>query len=93
MAENELNEEYLGDGLYASFDGWHFMLRAPRTAQQQQRSPRPMEDHVVYLEIGRGGTFVAFQDYATRMLRWVQEEQTKAEKAEARKRDAAEGFE
>ena len=23
-------EEYLGDGLYASFDGWHIRLRAPR---------------------------------------------------------------
>ena len=24
------NEVYLGDGLYASFDGWQIMLRAPR---------------------------------------------------------------
>lgn len=24
------NEEYLGDGLYASFDGFTFWLRAPR---------------------------------------------------------------
>lgn len=23
-------EEYLGDGLYASFDGWNVILRAPR---------------------------------------------------------------
>lgn len=23
-------EEYLGDGLYASFDGYHIWLRAPR---------------------------------------------------------------
>lgn len=23
-------ERYLGDGLYASFDGWQIMLRAPR---------------------------------------------------------------
>lgn len=23
-------ETYLGDGLYASFDGWHIWLRAPR---------------------------------------------------------------
>jgi hypothetical protein len=23
-------EEYLGDGLYASFDGWQLILRAPR---------------------------------------------------------------
>ena len=24
------DETYLGDGLYASFDGWQFRLRAPR---------------------------------------------------------------
>lgn len=23
-------ERYLGDGLYASFDGYHFILRAPK---------------------------------------------------------------
>lgn len=33
-------EEYLGDGLYVSFDGWQFCLRAPRENG----------DHVVYLE-------------------------------------------
>jgi hypothetical protein len=33
-------EEYLGDGLYASFDGFGFKLRAPRGAG----------DHWVYLE-------------------------------------------
>ena len=26
----ENKEEYLGDGLYASFDGYQFILRAPR---------------------------------------------------------------
>lgn len=25
-----MNETYLGDGLYASFDGWMIQLRAPR---------------------------------------------------------------
>ena len=25
-----MNETYLGDGLYASFDGWMITLRAPR---------------------------------------------------------------
>jgi len=25
-----VREVYLGDGLYASFDGWQIMLRAPR---------------------------------------------------------------
>lgn len=33
-------ETYLGDGLYASFDGWQIQLRAPRMDG----------DHVVYLE-------------------------------------------
>jgi hypothetical protein len=33
-------ETYLGDGLYASFDGWQVRLRAPREEG----------DHVVYLE-------------------------------------------
>lgn len=33
-------ETYLGDGLYASFDGWQFCLRAPRENG----------DHVVYLD-------------------------------------------
>jgi hypothetical protein len=33
-------EEYLGDGLYASFDGWQVILRAPREGG----------DHVVALE-------------------------------------------
>jgi hypothetical protein len=26
-----VNEEYIGDGLYVSFDGWSIWLRAPRT--------------------------------------------------------------
>jgi hypothetical protein len=35
------NEEtYIGDGLYASFDGWRIMLRAPRESG----------DHFVALE-------------------------------------------
>jgi hypothetical protein len=33
-------ETYLGDGLYASFDGWQVILRAPREGA----------DHVVALE-------------------------------------------
>lgn len=35
-------EEYLGDGLYASFDGWQVKLRAPRENG----------DHEVFLEPG-----------------------------------------
>ena len=37
---DEQEETYLGDGLYASFDGWQIKLRAPRESY----------DHVVYLE-------------------------------------------
>jgi len=33
-------EEYLGDGLYVSFDGFQFKLRAPRENG----------DHVIYLD-------------------------------------------
>jgi hypothetical protein len=35
-------ETYLGDGLFASFDGWQVKLRAPRDGG----------DHVVFLEDG-----------------------------------------
>jgi hypothetical protein len=36
------HEVYLGDGLYASWDGWQVKLRAPRENG----------DHVVFLEDG-----------------------------------------
>lgn len=35
-----MSETYLGDGLYASFDGWQIKLRAPRG----------YDNHEVYLE-------------------------------------------
>ena len=35
-----MNETYLGDGLYVSFDGWQLKLRAPRE----------QGDHEVYME-------------------------------------------
>ena len=35
-----MTEEYLGDGLYVSYDGGQFCLRAPRDN----------DDHVVYLD-------------------------------------------
>jgi hypothetical protein len=35
-----MEETYIGDGVYASFDGWQIKLRAPREA----------DDHVIYLE-------------------------------------------
>jgi len=40
MDPQELSETYLGDGLYASFDGFQITLRAPRMAG----------DHFVALE-------------------------------------------
>jgi hypothetical protein len=46
-----MKEEYLGDGLYASFDGWQIKLRAPREEG----------DHVVYLE---PGVVYAFEKFA-----------------------------
>lgn len=30
MTEKAVNEVYIGDGLYASYDGWSVWLRAPR---------------------------------------------------------------
>ena len=47
-------EEYIGDGCYASFDGWHFILRAPREDG----------DHFIYLE---PKVLSAFIEYTTRV--------------------------
>ena len=48
-------EEYLGDGLYVSYDGWQFCLRAPRENG----------DHVVYLE---PSMLKRLNEYATTVL-------------------------
>jgi hypothetical protein len=45
------HETYLGDGLYASWDGWQVKLRAPREGG----------DHVVFLEDGL--TLQAFLEF------------------------------
>lgn len=45
-------ETYLGDGLYASFDGYQIRLRAPRETG----------DHVVYLEPPVYAELVRFAD-------------------------------
>jgi len=47
-------ETYLGDGLYASFDGFSFWLRAPRGS----------DDHVVALE---PDVLIAFFQYVQRI--------------------------
>jgi hypothetical protein len=44
------NETYLGDGLYASFDGWQIWLRAPRLGG----------DHVVALDVEMCGRLAAY---------------------------------
>ncbi len=49
-----MDEEYLGDGLYVSHDGWQIILRAPRIEG----------DHWVALE---PNVFVALVDYARRI--------------------------
>ena len=45
-------EVYLGDGLYASYDGWHIWLR----------TPRDNGDHVVALEPRVLAEFMAYAD-------------------------------
>lgn len=45
-----MKETYLGDGLYASFDGWQFKLRAPRESG----------DHEVYLDPQILDAFISF---------------------------------
>jgi hypothetical protein len=50
------DETYLGDGLYASFDGYQFRLRAPREDG----------DYVVYLD---PSVTIAFHEYVERTAR------------------------
>lgn len=47
------NETYLGDGLYASFDGYQIKLRAPR-------APMYAPDHEVFLEARTLDNFMAY---------------------------------
>lgn len=49
------NEFYLGDGLYVSFDGFQFRLRAPRSDG----------DHSVYLD---SETFQLFKQYVEQRI-------------------------
>jgi hypothetical protein len=86
----EHHEEYLGDGLYVSFDGWHFGLRAPRAVGDAAFGD--VVQHIVYLEQGRGGTLEKFLDYVKQMKDWQERDLVEAEKAAARARDSREGF-
>lgn len=49
-------EIYLGDGCYASFDGWQICLRAPREEG----------DHVIYME---PQVLQAFKEYVDSLPR------------------------
>jgi len=60
-----MEEEYLGDGLYASFDGFMFKLRAPR----------PDGDHAVFLE---PNILESFNDYVRRTKEKINERASKA---------------
>jgi len=48
-------EMYLGDGLYASYDGWQIKLRAPRDEG----------DHVVYMDFS---VYKAFREFAEKVV-------------------------
>ncbi len=50
-------ETYLGDGLYASFDGYQFCLRAPREGG----------DHKVYLETHTLNAFIEYVKQHTKV--------------------------
>lgn len=63
--ENE--QTYLGDGLYASFDGFQLILRAPRG---------PGGDHVVALEPALYQALNAWVDRYPRLKRHLKGERT-----------------
>lgn len=56
-----MDETYIGDGLYASFDGFHFCLRAPRVEG----------DYVIYLGPTVAVNFTAYaqQQHAAQLER------------------------
>ncbi len=56
---NTKQREYLGDGLYAEYDGWQFRLYAHR---DQTRRENGQDVHEVYLEPSALAAFIAFID-------------------------------
>jgi len=58
MAQENENEQFLGDGLYASYDGFYITLRAPRDGG----------DHYVRLD---DSVFLAFLAFA-QQLGWLE---------------------
>ena len=63
-----MNEDYLGDGLYVSFDVYQFILRAPR----------PEGDHYVALE---PEVLAAFLKYVDRVKEAVRQDESSQEVA------------
>jgi hypothetical protein len=62
--EPENEESYIGDGVYVSYDGRQFKLRAPRSSRDFSHGG----NHVVYLERGRGGNLKQFLSYVKRRM-------------------------
>ncbi len=56
------NETLLGDGLYASFDGEHIVLRAPR-----DEGGTAAADHYVFLH---SGVYRELRAFVKRHVRW-----------------------
>ena len=72
------DEEYLGDGLYVRFDGYHIVLRAPRDGG----------DHVVGLE---PAVVTAFDEWRERLYAAIAEyNRLMREKHEAEKKESDE---
>ena len=79
MSEPE-REEYIGDGVYVSHDGWHYCLRAPGV---------PGGESIIYLE---EPALRNLESFVQRTRLWIEMDKTEAEKADTRKREAQEGF-
>jgi hypothetical protein len=57
-----MSEQYLGDGLFVSFDGYALKLRAPRQDG----------DHVVFIEPAMFQELVRFADHVWKGRTWSQ---------------------
>jgi hypothetical protein len=74
MNTQQKPEAYLGDGLYAKFDGWNFWLRAPRETG----------DHYVAMEPEVLASFLEFVRKARPELRSIGGWSTTVNKAEGK---------
>jgi hypothetical protein len=72
-----MDEEDLGDGLFVSHDGWQFALHVPRHGNAIVLDEKQLKNLLRYI---------------TKVKQWQDDDATRAEKAEARKRDSSEGF-